>query len=88
MEEVTILYEKKATKVLIPTCKESAWEASDDTLLWDKMNNKLYYWQYGELITDKKLAVELVYTKRCSPAKYKQINLRDTSFKTGDEIRG
>ena len=54
---------------------EAAWEASDNTLLWDKTNNKLYYWQYGELTTDEELSVELVYTKRCSPTKYKQIDL-------------
>ena len=75
MEEVTILYDKKPTKVLIPTCIETALEASDDTLLWDKTNSKLYYWQYGELTTDEELSVELVYTKRCSPEKYEPINL-------------
>ena len=75
MEEVTIVFEKKPTKVFIPTCMEAAWDASDNTLLWDKANNKLYYWQYGKLTTDEELSVELVYTKRCSPAQYKQIDL-------------
>ena len=77
MEEVTIVFEKKPTKVLIPTCMEAAWDASDNTLLWDKTNNKLYYWQYGKLTTDEELSVELVYTKRCSPAQYKQIDLEN-----------
>jgi len=75
MEEVTIVFKKQPTKVLIPTCMEAAWDASDNTLLWDKTNNKLYYWQYGKLTTDEELSVELVYTKRCSPAQYKQIDL-------------
>ena len=75
MEEVTIVFKKQPTKVLIPTCMEAAWDASDNTLLWDKTNKKLYYWQYGKLTTDEELSVELVYTKRCSPAQYKQIDL-------------
>ena len=75
MEEVTIAFEKQPLKVLIATCMEAAQVASENNPLWDITNNKLYYQQQGKFTTAEELSVELVYTKRCSPAQYKQIDL-------------
>ena len=53
MQQVTIWYKCTEQVVLIPRSIESAYQAANDTILLDEKS--LYYWQYGELITDETL---------------------------------
>ena len=75
METVTILYKGSTCEIQIPMSQAASYKASCGVILLKEF--KLYYWQYGELLTDRSLKYDLVYTKRCNPKDYTSIELAD-----------
>ena len=75
MEEVEMWYKEKVCTVLIPLNQPSAYRAAFEVILLQ--DSKLYYWTFNELVTDRAISYDLVYTKRCDPKKYATLDLSE-----------
>ena len=76
-EEVSVIYKHKERPILIPNCDlaSTALSFADNAILLQ--DNNLFYWQYSELVTDKEISFNLVYTKSCSKNQFITMNLEE-----------